>query len=362
MTFLLVKLARFVSPSEQKALAKDIEALLKPLTTSLRITNDVWKPKNRLFIEVNSIMKNLDHLIQVLLRNPGVSTVVHFSSNLFNWESKSLNDFISKISYFIETNSSDNTFNLDFHTMGNVPFHKKAVLDRLKKKEFIYQRKSPFHLYLELRARRKNLQARIGRKYSLDLKPTNLAVIPHLVLYSPFTAQEIADFFRLGIVFNTSIIFTNENNLVQDLISKVQKSYFKGISKVKFEIFPTISELFSKKPHDHFFGFSLWGNKLIEDLPISIIDTLHNDEFSKIQSSNYYFIFGNENTGLPLSIRYQIPFFRIGSRSSEPLRASQAAAYALGTLILPLRIEKLSAAAIKQNSFTMVKTEEFEQK
>lgn len=41
MTFLLVKLARFVSPSEQKTLVKDIEALLKPLTTSLRITNDV---------------------------------------------------------------------------------------------------------------------------------------------------------------------------------------------------------------------------------------------------------------------------------------------------------------------------------
>ena len=44
------------------------------------------------------------------------------------------------------------------------------------------------------------------------------------------------------------------------------------------------------------------------------------------------FISGNEQTGLPLFVHHQIPIFHIGGYSSEPLRASQAASYALGTL------------------------------
>ena len=83
------------------------------------------------------------------------------------------------------------------------------------------------------------------------------------------------------------------------------------------------------KSKNQTFGFSLWGTS-----PITELITKIKGIKTQIPSKNMInFIFGNEETGLPLKIRDQISIYRIGTQASEPLRASQAAAYALGTLL-----------------------------
>ena len=87
----------------------------------------------------------------------------------------------------------------------------------------------------------------------------------------------------------------------------------------------TIESLINKRSSSKFYGFSLWGDSPIADLNKKIQ--------SSVQSSTeILFLFGNEETGLPLWIREKIPIFHIGQKASEPLRASQAAAYAFGMM------------------------------
>jgi tRNA(Leu) C34 or U34 (ribose-2'-O)-methylase TrmL len=150
---------------------------------------------------------------------------------------------------------------------------------------------------------------------------------PNLVLYSPFTTQEVADFFRLGLAFDVLIVLTNENGKAQDLINRVQKTFFKGLAKISFKIVPSLEQLTTENS-DSFFGFSLWGTKSISELPLII----HSLRYQDSEKLSIYFLFGNEEKGLPLFVRYKIPIFHIGRQASEPLRAAQAAAYVLGTL------------------------------
>lgn len=336
MYFYLIKLARFISKNEQITLAEDLKQLLTPHVTFLEISHDKWGAKNRLIMEIEPITIKITDLNQKLRENPGISSIILFTPQLFNWEFSSFPALINQLADFLNTHNAKKSYVLDFRAIGRLPFHRKAIIDRLKRKKLLSQGESEFHLYLEIKPRKKKnletdptFQARIGTKFVNEflVNGTPQTFDPKLVLFSPFTTQEVADFFRLGLAFNISIILTNENGKAQDLINRVQKTFFKGVTKVSFKIVPSLENLIIQNPALSY-GFSLWGTKSVSEFP-SMIQSLHCQE-SKTPIT--YFIFGNEENGLPLFIRYKIPIFRIGRQASEPLRASQAAAYILGTL------------------------------
>ncbi|MHA1512952.1 MAG: TrmH family RNA methyltransferase, partial [Candidatus Hodarchaeales archaeon] len=189
-----------------------------------------------------------------------------------------------------------------------------------------------FKLYLEVKQSQdvtkddRGIQVRIGEKFiRQSVQPLSQIPTPVLVLYSPHTVQEVADFFRLALTFNTQVILTDENDQVETIVQEVEKTYFKGISKISFEITDSLESLMKKKVSTKVFGFSLWGNSPIADLRKKI-------HIKKRSPGEILFLFGNEETGLPLWIRDEIPIFHIGQKASEPLRASQAAAYAFGMI------------------------------
>lgn len=336
MDLLLIKLARFITFNEQRGLLKDLERIFTPLTNSFHVTFDEWGAKHRILAQLALLNINYEEICQKLLETPGINTVIHFSPSLFNMTSSSLSALISQLSAFLKDSNPGESYDIDFHSIGRVPFHKKAIIDRLQRKRFTYRPDSKFHLYLEIRSaskKRKNtsethLQVRIGQKFMLKSSfEKTRKIIPRLILYSPFTYIEIADFFRLGLVFNSQIILTNENNRVEKLLKEVQKSYFKGISKVSFEIVPSLDTVIAENL-GMCFGFSLWGKKSVNDLSQKILTLIKQEPIKPIVN----LIFGNEKTGIPLSVRQKISIFQIGDRVSEPLRSSQAAAYILGTL------------------------------
>ena len=339
--YLLLKLARFVTTKEQNHLCKKIEEYFSQFTNSIQVENDTWASKNRLLLKLgdqkdSKLLSDIELHVEELINKPGIVSAIVIPSSLYNWESESLNALIKEIIIFLRGNNASE-YSLDFLGFGKTLFHKKAIQDRLKKKKFVHSPNSKFKLYLEMKSQKvhtiktgKTHIARIGRKYIPTIYSTKavFSFSPQLILFSPYTVQEVADFFRLSLAFNIPIILTNENGRAEKLIEKVKNSYFKGIDKIEYRI--TLSLLnYIMKSKNHTFGFSLWGTSPITEL-ITKIEGIKSQIPRKTVIN---FVFGNEETGLPLNIRDQISMYRIGTQASEPLRASQAAAYALGALL-----------------------------
>ncbi len=339
--YLLLKLARFVTTEEQNHLIKKIEKYFYQFTNSIQVENDTWASQNRLLLKLedqknSKLLSNIELHVEELINKPGIVSVITIPSSLYNWESESLTALINEITTFLKGNNATE-YSLDLLGFGKTVFHKKAIQDRLKKKKFVDSSNSNFKLYLEMRSQKvQNIKngmthiARIGRKYIPTIYSTKtlFSFSPQLILYSPYTVQEVADFFRLSLAFNIPIILTNENGRVEKLIEKVRTSYYKGIDKIEYRITLSLAN-YILKSKDQTFGFSLWGTS-----PITELITKIKGIKPHIQSKSVInFVFGNEETGLPLNIRDQISIYRIGTQASEPLRASQAAAYALGTLL-----------------------------
>ncbi|MFW9779870.1 MAG: TrmH family RNA methyltransferase [Candidatus Heimdallarchaeota archaeon] len=338
--YLLVKLARFITPQEQVEISNEIEKSSNQFITVVQVRNDTWATKNRLIVELklespDSPSFNVEQYVQALLKKPGLASAVIITTDMYNWESKSFSMLINALTEYLNVNETSE-FNLEFVSIGKVPFHRKAIIDRLKKRNLRYLEKINFVLYLEAFSTNTNKKAstpsilcRIGRKFSPIISPEadygNF--VPQLVLYSPFTAQEVADFFRLGLAFSIPVFITDENNRANDLIKKVSKRYYKGLDKIEYHITPSLSE-FLEEYEETCFGFSLWGTTHVIELP-KFIERVKS---STSERKDISLIFGNEETGLPLFVRKKIPMFRIGIQTSEPLRASHAAAYVLGML------------------------------
>jgi len=332
MIFILVKLSRFVKPKEQDILNQDLDRQLRNYSNKVKVKNDPWGNRYRILVSISDDGSLTKEIINMILSNPGVNNLIIFQQKLFETRFDTLSQLVKILIEYIRSKNDNNIINMNFHSLGRVPFHKKAILDRLKKKGIKNDPKSDFKLYLEVKQCQEKMEddreirLRIGEKIirSTD-QPLSKVSTPKLVLYSPHTVQEVADFFRLALTFKTQIILTNENNRVEEIIQEVEKTYFKGITKISFEIMDSLESLMIKKSNSKFFGFSLWGNSLIADLNYKI-------QGKQSSSEEILFLFGNEETGLPLWVRDKIPIFHIGQKASEPLRASQAAAYAFGIL------------------------------
>ncbi len=331
MIFLLVKLARFVTHEEQETIAKDLTGTLRKYSKSISIINDTWGSRNRLLIKMLNSTDFSSDVRDIILQNPGVNNLVVFLQNQFEFETNSLSQLLTSLENFLSEHTENTNVNVNYKAFGRIPFHKKAIIDRLRKKSYIHNSKADFHLYLEVRQgnQTKNgnlpIKVRLGKKIPSISPIERKSASPTLILYSPYTVQEIADFFRLALTFKTQILLTDENNIVKKVVEQVESTFFKGISKVSYKIVPALSQILEENEKKHFFGFSLWGSHPISKLPEIV-------KFHMEELGNLFFIFGNEEKGLPLEVRKEIPMFHIGNKASEPLRASQAAAYALGIL------------------------------
>jgi tRNA(Leu) C34 or U34 (ribose-2'-O)-methylase TrmL len=282
------------------------------------------------------LASNMEIYIQELIKRPGIVSAITIPSSFYNLESASLSELIIKIISFLRVNNASE-YSFDFLSIGKAPFHKKAIQDRLKKKKFSLSPNSKFKLYLEVNSLKgqnlgaeRRVIARIGRKFIPPIYSTEtiFSFSPQLILYSPYTVQEVADFFRLSLAFKIPIILTDENGRAEKLIEKVTSSYYKGINKINYRITSSLAK-FINESKNKTFGFSLWGTSSIADL----IPKVKNFNLQFPDKKLINFVFGNEETGLPLNIQNKIKMFRIGTQASEPLRASQAAAYVLGTLL-----------------------------
>ena len=331
MIYLLVKLARFVTHKEQATVGRDITQALRKYSIPGSIANDTWGSQNRLLIELFALNKLSPEICNIILQIPGVNNLVVFSEENFEFETNSLSQLSTNLKKYLENETENNDVNVNYQAFGRIPFHKKAILDRLKKKSIIHNSKANFQLYLEVKQgnqvknNKSPIIVRLGEKIK-PISPTkNIYNPPTLVLYSPHTIQEVADFFRLALTFNTPVLFTDENKIVKKVVDQVESTYFKGISKVKYQIAPSLNSILQDNDENFFYGFSLWGAHPINKLPE--MTKSHRDK-----NERFFFVFGNEENGLPLEVRKVIPIFNIGENASEPLRASQAAAYALGIL------------------------------
>jgi hypothetical protein len=268
---------------------------------------------------------------ELILQNPGVNNLIQFSQANFEFKTNSLTDLITHLEDYLVKKVEENSIFVTYKAFGSIPFHKKAIIDRLKRKRIFHKETADYNLYIEVKRDNNSkeklpiIKVRLGKKIGSFPIRNRETSSPTLILYSPFTIQEVADFFRLALTFNARVLFTNENKMVKRVIGLVEESYFKGISKVEYEIVPTLDSLLENKEKSLFYGFSLWGSDPITSLREKI-------ESSGRKIEEFFFIFGNEEKGIPLNVRKIISTFYIGVRASEPLRASQAAAYALGML------------------------------
>ncbi len=331
MIFILVKLARFVTPKEQELIANDLLKTLRGHSIPVTIINDSWGSRRRLLIQLKDKSRYSPNIQKLILQTPGVNSLILFSQSDFEFETTSLTDLLAHLEDYIVNKIRSNTVFITYQAFGRIPFHKKAILDRLKRKHIFHTGDAKHNLYIEVKRDKQTkekqpvIKVRLGEKIGSTPIRNKKITSPTLILYSPFTIQEVADFFRLALTFKARVIFTNENKMVEKIIEQVEETYFKGLSKVEHQIIPNLDSIMENKERSLFYGFSLWGSDPITSLREKI-------ESSGKKREEIFFIFGNEEKGIPLNVRKMILTFYIGVKASEPLRASQAAAYALGIL------------------------------
>ncbi|MDD4662266.1 MAG: TrmH family RNA methyltransferase [Candidatus ainarchaeum sp.] len=324
MTQYLINLARFVSYREKKEIFKELK------DKGIKTSNDSWS--YRRFI--------LDRLPP---NKPYVASTIELKET---FSPKTIADTVDRLDkYKIKE--------IKAKINAGVPFHAKAIVDRyLKKKKFEDNGKI---IYLEARMESDNPVVRIGEYINLSnilenrnnskakersahptqsaqnknnlnrnpklkdtsniLNKNNLKDFPDLAIESPYTLGEISDFVRLSKTFKMKVfIITNKDNECEETIRKFLEtnSFNKGNIKV--------IKAFEEIENDYtFLGFSMWGKVSVQEI------------MQTSMGKPKLLIFGNEKRGLLKKTMDKCSkIIKIETSSSEPLRATQAATFALG--------------------------------
>jgi len=307
---LLVKLSRNVTEKERKKLL----LLLRKHYRNCTIKNDHWSKRGRLLIEGDLELDPTEY--------QGIWKVIKIEVER---EIKTLKNTIQIITdYIVKTKVTLENIELDIWK--GVPFHSKAITDRLSKRSS--QIKTEKHeatdtrVFIEIRKISTGMEIRLGKVLSrynfISFQDVALALI------SPRTKQEIADFLRLSIMFKCPVYISYEKreNEIKDLMKKA-KEIAAGHSKAKIILVGSNKEILDLREQKYnLIGFSLWSHKSEKQF-LQIISN---------RSERLLLIFGNEDDGIPGTLREQLKLFHLGPHSSEPLKASQAACYALGLI------------------------------
>jgi len=332
----IINLSRFVSINEKKEIINEIKK------QGIEVKPDSW-----------SSMRLITN--KPIFDKPYVSNVIELKETFFP---QSLSETVEHLrKYEIK--------DINAKIWDNVPFHRKAIVDRFRKKNKFLDTGKIIYLEAKPAENRKEPEVRLGiildnknrgssinqnqktqqaiqpRNSNLNLNPNNKSsfknqnfkrveeeprrftpvvstIYPDLLIESPKTIGEISDFVRLSKTFKTKIFISTLNDPdCARAIAEFKKS--NTFDKADIEIIQFSDDL--KKDYT-LVGFSLWGRQ-------TVIDLKRIDQKSK----KLLFLFGNEKRGLKKSTMDMCDLvIKIGENSSEPLRATQAAAYALGYL------------------------------
>jgi tRNA(Leu) C34 or U34 (ribose-2'-O)-methylase TrmL len=275
----LVTLSRFINLKEKKVLVKELKR------RGYKVDDDPWSTKSLL-------------LDKKPKPSPSIASIIELKKSVSPNNLTELVECLSK--YKIKK--------IKTKIGAKVPFHTLAIIQR-------YQRKYKFDedgavFYLEARNENK-LEVRFGEVIEDELAQVEY---PDLAIESPKTMGEISDFIRMSKIFGSKVyIITLKDQKCKYALKDFLKE--NSFNKANVEIVDTIEEIQKKYL---FVSFSLWGK-----------DTLR-----KVKSKqNLLLIFGNEKRGLLKSTMDKSKYvIKIGNKSSEPLRATQAAAFAIGYL------------------------------
>jgi len=287
----LLTLARFVSAEEQQEVAKRIAEM------GFSVRSDDWAPQRRLIVDGEATGK--------LFEVEGVSQVIPL---IVQTDTKTLSEAAGAVAAAAKQLNLS-SFTVRLKCLGDVPFHEKALRERVHKKTG----NSPGRtLYVEARPMPGCVAVRVGMPEVFHEEKRLGAV---LVLESPKTPHEIADFIRLSVVFGAPLYISIENDVRTLHALQDAKAIVKGHEKTQVTTFRTTLDAIKGRKAA---AFSMWGDSDEKWLKTSGVDAL---------------VFGNEERGLKLSTQKACAgVVHLGPHSSEPMRATQAAAYALGVL------------------------------
>ncbi|MFH1588756.1 MAG: TrmH family RNA methyltransferase [Candidatus Diapherotrites archaeon] len=367
----LIKLDRFMEFNEQKQ-------LINQMQKKLNLNYGNFASKNRRII----LKKNLTEKELIQLNSfCGINSVNRIIAEK---EIHSLPELIE----FISNNLIKKEASIKFNLSKQLPFHAKAVQDRLKKKGFTLPEGKEF--ILDCRHGKKAIEAilmqenkeanktsRFEKKINLGSKPDeNKKTIPAenkinskenkkinskenktipaenkinsienkkinskenkkpdseenketsseeemvFVLVEPKTKNEVADFLRLAEIFQCKLILIDEDkrNARQLLFEAGEKVKSIKSKKVIAEIH---AKLINAIENYYSIGFSLWGKNSEKEL-------------INLKHKKTALVFGNEKKGLSLESRKAVNLLvHLGPNSSQPMRSSQALAYALALI------------------------------
>ncbi|GEM_PF-1079315 len=328
----IINLSRFVSINEKKEIINEIKK------QGIEVKSDSW-----------SSMRLITN--KPIFDKPYVSNVIELKETFYP---QSLSETVEHLKkYEIK--------DINAKIWDNVPFHRKAIVDRFRKKNKFIDTGKIIYLEAKPAENRKEPEVRLGiildtknrgnpinqnqkTQQSNNLNSNNRernnnrnqnfkkaepeprrftpgasTIYPDLLIESPKTIGEISDFVRLSKTFKLKIFISTLNDPdCARAIAEFKKS--NTFDKADIEIIQFSDDL--KKDYT-LIGFSLWGRQTVADLK-------RTDQKNK----KLLFLFGNEKRGLKKSTMDMCDLvIKIGENSSEPLRATQAAAYALGYLI-----------------------------
>ena len=329
-SIILLKLARFVSKREQGLIRKD---LIDIIPQDVDIRPDDWAKHRRILLKIPE-MKTEDskNLLLQISQIPGIVTIIIFKKKNFDFSTDKLSELVNYTLSAVQSN--EKLLYIKFQAIGSLPFHKKAFRERIKKKRPLHSEsdENTFNVYLECKEDDSHVLGRIGFIYLDEQKESSSESISlesiskmSVILFSPHTEVEIADFCRISLNFNfLEVIFSNENEKVPDIIKETSQTTFKGINKVKLNVIPSLNDFINKNRDKYLFlGFSLYASKNAQDLKKALKNS---DKIPCI-------VIGNEVRGLEYKTQKMIDMFKLGTGSSEPLRASHVIAYVLGMVV-----------------------------
>ena len=329
-SIILLKLARFVSTREQRSIRKD---LINIIPQDVDIRPDEWAKQRRILLKITKMkIEDSKRLLNQISKIPGILTIIIFKRKNFNFSTDKLSELVNYTLSAI--NTKDKPLYIKFQAIGSLPFHKKAFRERIKKKTALNNEsdETTLNVYLECTEDNSHVLGRLGfiyfdeKKESTSPEPITISPITQMsvILFSPFTTIEIADFCRISLNFDfLEVFYSNENEKVPDIIEETSKTLFKGMDKVKYEIIPSLNDFIRNNSGNYsFLGFSLHALKNAQDLKKAIKNS---DKIPCI-------IIGNEVRGLEYKTQKMIDMFKLGTGSSEPLRASHVLAYVLGMI------------------------------
>jgi len=275
----LITLSRFVSDSEKFNIIKELN------DKGFKAKQDLWSSKAIVVDKLPENQPSFANIIQLKEEfNP--TTLTDLVSVLSKYKVKRIRAKIGK----------------------NVPFHEKAILDRFRRKNKFNETGET--IYLEARNIYK-LEVRIGIVLETEIDEYKYN---DLAIESPKTVGEISDFVRTSKVLGNKvyIITLNDRVCLQAIDAFKRENIF---DKANVEIIDSVDALKDKYT---LVSFSLWGKDSLSDLK---------------PNQDYIFLFGNEERGLLKSTMDKSKLvIKIGNKSSEPLRATQAALFVLGYL------------------------------